>query len=120
MDAQSSCGWIIRTFGPPRVRLLLFFALTWLGIASLLVFLLHEGRQEAERKAESEVLGASALLEARLALTMRRVHGDLERLAASLPHDALKPVADARSGLLVRDVAWIPSFKRRLRIPVRL
>lgn len=96
MDAQSSCGWIARTFGPPRVRLLLFFALTWLGIASLLVFLLQEGRQEAERKAESEVLGASALLEARLALTMRRVQGDLEHLAVSLPHDALKPGAGAR------------------------
>lgn len=96
MVAQSSCGWFARAFGPPRVRLLLFFALTWLGIASLLVFLLHEGRQEAERKAESEVLGASALLEARLALTMRRVQGDLEHLAAALPRDALRPGADAR------------------------
>jgi hypothetical protein len=76
--------------------LLLFFALTWLGIASLLVFLLVEGRHEAERKAESEVLGTSALLEARLALTIRRVHGDLEHLAASLARDALKPGADAR------------------------
>ncbi len=96
MLEQSSCGWFARTFGPPRVRLLLFFALTWLGIASLLVFLLVEGRHEAERKAESEVLGTSALLEARLALTIRRVHGDLEHLAASLARDALKPVADAR------------------------
>ncbi|MBS1140309.1 MAG: diguanylate cyclase [Proteobacteria bacterium] len=90
MAAQSSCGWFVRTFGSPRVRLLLFFALTWLGIASLLVFLLFEGRNEAERKAQSDALGASALLEARLVVTLRRVHGDLEHFAASLPREALR------------------------------
>uniref|UniRef100_Q47A94 diguanylate cyclase n=1 Tax=Dechloromonas aromatica (strain RCB) TaxID=159087 RepID=Q47A94_DECAR len=78
------------------MRLLLFFALTWLGVASLLVFLLYEGRHEAERKAESDALGASALLVGRLEVIIRRIQGDLEHLAASLPHDALKPGAGAR------------------------
>lgn len=56
-----------------QVRLVVFFVLTWLGVAGLLAFLLEEGRQQAERKAEADALGVSALLEARLAGTIRRL-----------------------------------------------
>jgi diguanylate cyclase (GGDEF)-like protein/PAS domain S-box-containing protein len=78
-----------RAFGP-RVRLVLFFVFTWLGVALLLAFLLNEGRREAERKAPSAALGVTSLLEARLAATMRRLQGSLEHLAASLPREAIK------------------------------
>ena len=92
----SSSGQVIgRAFGP-RVRLVLFFVFTWLGVALLLAFLLIEGRHEADRKAPADALGATALLEARLASTMRRLQGSLEHLAASLPRDAFKPGAVGR------------------------
>jgi diguanylate cyclase (GGDEF)-like protein/PAS domain S-box-containing protein len=84
-----------RAFGA-RVRLVLFFVFTWLGVALLLVFLLNEGRREAERKVPSDALGVTSLLEARLAATMRRLQGNLEHLAASLPKDAFKPPAVGR------------------------
>ena len=91
MRLKSSSGrWIGRVFGP-RLRLVLFFLLTWLGVAVLLGFLLSEGRREAERKAHSDAVGVSALLEARLAATLRRLQGDLEDLSATLPRDAFKP-----------------------------
>lgn len=89
MDRPSSGQLFGRGFGP-RVRLVLFFVLTWLGVALLLAFLLNEGRHEAERRAESDVLGASSLLEVRLTATIKRLEGDLEHLAVSLPRDAFK------------------------------
>ena len=58
---NSSSQRIARVFAP-RVRLVLFFALTWLGVAILLAFLLNEGRREAERTAQSEALGISRML----------------------------------------------------------
>ncbi|MBS1145227.1 MAG: diguanylate cyclase [Proteobacteria bacterium] len=92
----SSSGQVIgRAFGP-RVRLILFFLLTWLGIAVLLVFLLNEGRKEAEQKAPADALAATAVLEARLEAVLRRLQGNLEHLAASLPKDALQPAALGR------------------------
>ncbi|UCV19554.1 diguanylate cyclase [Ferribacterium limneticum] len=75
---------------------MLFFVFTWLGVALLLAFLLNEGRREAERKAPSDALGVTSLLEARLAAAMRRLQGNLEHLAASLPRDAFKPAAVGR------------------------
>lgn len=90
MDRSSSGQLLGRAFGP-RIRLVLFFVSTWLGVALLLAVLLNEGRREAERKAVSEVLSVSALLEARLAATIRRVQGDLEHLAAALPREVFKP-----------------------------
>jgi diguanylate cyclase (GGDEF)-like protein/PAS domain S-box-containing protein len=92
MGISSSGQMIGRAFGP-RVRLVLFFVFTWLGIALLLAFLLNEGRREAERKAPADALGVTSLLEARLAATMRRLQGNLEHLAASLPRDAFRLAA---------------------------
>lgn len=87
MGISSSGQKIGRAFGP-RVRLVLLFVFTWLGVVLLLAFLLNDGRREAERKAPSAVLGVTSLLEARLAATMRRLQGNLEHLAASLPREA--------------------------------
>lgn len=95
MGITSSGRMIGSAFGP-RVRLVLFFVFTWLGVALLLAFLLNEGRREAERKAPSAALGVTSLLEARLAATMRRLQGNLEHLAASLPRDAFRPAAVGR------------------------
>jgi len=89
MGISSSGQMIGRAFGP-RIRLILFFVLTWLGVVLLLAFLLSDGRREAERKAPSDALGVTSLLEARLAATMRRLQGNLEHLAASLPKDAFR------------------------------
>lgn len=94
-DKSSSGQRIGRVFGP-RLRLVLFFVLTWLGVAVLLAFLLNEGRREAERKAQSDAVGVSALLEARLAATIRRLQGDLEDLSLTLPRDAFKPALVGR------------------------
>lgn len=95
MDKHASGTLFRRAFGP-RLRLVLFFALTWLGVAALLAFLLQDGYRAAERKAESDALAAAGLLEARLAITLRRVQGDLEHLAETFPPDAFKPVAAGR------------------------
>lgn len=87
---KSSAGQRFGRAIGPRVRLVLFFVLTWLGMAVLLGFLLAEGRREAERKAQSDALGVSTLLDARLAVTIRRLQGSLEHLAATLPRDAFR------------------------------
>lgn len=95
MGISTSGQMISRAFGA-RVRLVLFFVFTWLGVVLLLAFLLNEGRREAERKAPSDALGVTSLLEARLAATMRRLQGNLEHLAASLPRDAFTLAAVGR------------------------
>lgn len=95
MDRPVSGNGFHRAFGA-RMRLILFFALTWLGVAILLAFLLQDGYRAAEHKAESDALAAASLLEARLVTTLRRVQGDLEHLAESLPKDAFKPGAAGR------------------------
>lgn len=74
----------------PRLRLVLFFFLTWLGVAALLAFLLNEGHSEAQRKAQSDAAAVSALLEARLSATIRRLQGDLEYFVNSLPREAYR------------------------------
>jgi hypothetical protein len=68
----------------------LFSLLTWLGVACLMVFLLLAERRQVERKAESDALGVSTLLEARLAGILQRVQSDLEHLALSLPGEAFR------------------------------
>jgi len=95
MDKRASGTFFCRAF-EPRMRLVLFFGLTWLGGAALLAFLLYDGYRAAERKAESDALAAAGLLEARLVTTLRRVQGDLEHLVESLPADAFKSGAIAR------------------------
>jgi len=90
MDISSPGQLLGRAFGP-RVRLVLFFVFTWLGVALLLAFLLNEGRREAERKAPADALAVTSQLEGRLAATMRRLQGNLEHIAASLHQDAFKP-----------------------------
>lgn len=95
MDKCASGTLFRRAFGAPT-RLVLFFGLTWLGVAALLAFLLQDGYRTAERKAESDALSAAGLLEARLATTLRRVQGDLEHLVASVPGEAFKAGATAR------------------------
>ncbi len=92
MDMQASGMLFRRAFGA-RLRLVLFFALTWLGGAALLAFLLHDGYRAAERKAESDALVAASLLEARLATMLRCVQADLEHLAETFPRDAFKTAA---------------------------
>lgn len=76
-----------------QVRLVVFFLLTWLGVAGLVVFLLQEHRLQAERKAEADALAVSALLEARLSGTMQRLQADLEHLALTLPGEAFRQAA---------------------------
>lgn len=71
-----------------RGRLVLFCLLALLGIVSLVAFLLLAGLRQVERKAESEVLGISAILNVRLAGVLQRTHAELERLAQRLPADA--------------------------------
>ncbi|MBL8429402.1 MAG: diguanylate cyclase [Dechloromonas sp.] len=95
MDISSPGQKIARAFGP-RVRLVFFFAVTWLGFALLLVFLLSEGRREAERKIPVDALKLTSLLEVRLSATMRRLRGNLEHIAASLPQEAFKPATLGR------------------------
>lgn len=84
-----------RTFGA-QFRLVLFFVLTWLGVAVLLALLLSDARSAAGRKAESDARAAAGLLEARLAATLRRVQGELEHLVVSLPREAYRPAAGGR------------------------
>ncbi len=93
MKGETLCQVLGRAYRSPRVRLVLFFLLTWLGVACLVVFLLQEGRRQVERKAEADALGVSALLEARLAGTIQRVQADLEHLAVALPADAFRQTA---------------------------
>lgn len=96
-----------RAFSSSQVRLVLFFLLTWFGVACLVVFLLQEGRRQVERNAEAEVNAVSALLEARLSGAIQRVQAVLEHLAVTLPADAFghASVANFRSGV-VRDLGF--------------
>lgn len=95
MNPTSSGLRFGRAFGP-RVRLVLFFVLTWLGVAMLLAFLLNEGRRETERRAQSDAQATTALLEARLGAMLVRIEADLERLASTFPRDAFKQSVPGR------------------------
>lgn len=102
MEREAFGQCLGRALRSSQVRLVVFFVLTWLGVAGLLAFLLEEGRQQAERKAEADALGVSALLEARLAGTIRRLQATLEHIAATLPPEAFQASAKATQGEMVR------------------
>ncbi len=93
MEREAFGQLLLRAYRSSSFRLVLFCILTWLGVASLVFFLLQEGRQQVERKAEIEAQGVSAVLEARLAGVLQRVQSDLEQLAASLPAEVYAPGA---------------------------
>ena len=90
MEKEALAHTLWRLCRSSPVRLVLFSLLTWLAVACLMVFLLQEERRHAERKAEADALGISALLEARLAGIMQRVQADLEYLALTLPGEAYR------------------------------
>lgn len=93
MEKEALAHTLWRLCRSSPVRLVLFSLMTWLAVACLMVFLLQEERRHAERKAEADALGVSALLEARLAGILQRVQSDLEHLTLSLPGEAYR--ADA-------------------------
>lgn len=93
MEKEAFGQVLLRAYRSSSVRLVLFCILTWLGVASLVFFLLQEGRHQVERKAEIEAQGISAALEARLSGVLQRVHSDLEHLAATLPAEAYAQTA---------------------------
>ena len=82
MEKEALAHTLWRLCRSSPVRLVLFSLLTWLAVACLMVFLLQEERRHAERKAEADALGVSALLEARLAGILQRVQSDLEHLTS--------------------------------------
>lgn len=86
----------------PKGRLFIHFALMWLGIACLLAFLLHESRKGIERKIEADAVSIASLLEARLAVTLRRIQADAEHVAVSLPVGSLEPENGGRYRDLVQ------------------
>ena len=88
MDAYSS-GRFWRHPIKPQLRLVFFFVANLLGVAFLLAFLLWEGYCSAERQAETDSTNLAGVVETRLNSTLRRVHGDLEQIAATLPGGAL-------------------------------
>lgn len=91
MEKEAAAQLLLRAYRSSSVRLVLFCILTWLGVASLVLFLLQEGRQQVERKAEIEMQGVVSVLEARLLGVLQRVQSDLEQLAATLPAEIYAP-----------------------------
>lgn len=91
---------------PPAMRLVLFFLAAVVGAALLLLIVLRESYLEAERQAELDAQNLTGVLEARLGGVFRRVHANLEELAASLPKEALRPGVEARfRSQLTRELA---------------
>jgi diguanylate cyclase (GGDEF)-like protein/PAS domain S-box-containing protein len=87
---RSASGHSWRLVLGARGRQVLFFLLTWLGVASLVAFLLSEGHREAGRKAEAAAVHASVIVAERLSLQLQHLQADLGRLAASLPGEAFR------------------------------
>lgn len=71
----------------------MFFVATLVGAGILLAFVLGQVYREAGRQAETDARNVTGVLEARLNSTLRRVHTDLDHLAATLPMESLKPEA---------------------------
>jgi diguanylate cyclase (GGDEF)-like protein/PAS domain S-box-containing protein len=71
----------------------MFFVATLVGAGILLAFVLGQVYREAGRQAETDARNVAGVLEARLNATLRRVHADLDHLAATLPMESLKPEA---------------------------
>lgn len=76
---------------------MLLFALMWLGVACLLVFLLTEGRRGVERKAEADVMSIASLVDAQLAGSLRHLQSDLAQLALLLPRESFRHSAASAS-----------------------
>ena len=89
----------------PQGRLVTFFLATLVGAVLLLTFVLGEVYRQAGRQAETDAGNVAGVLEARLDATFRRMHADLEHLAASIPLDALEPGVDS---------SFRPSLESRL------
>jgi len=90
----------------PELRLVLFFVATLVGAVILLAFVLGQVYREAGRQAETDARNVAGVLEARLNATLRRVHANLDHLAASLPMESLKAEAvDAYKGRLGAELA---------------
>lgn len=89
MDALASRQSWRLAFGP-RGRQVFFFLLTWLGVASLVAFLLGEGYREARHTAEATTLHASQLVAERTRMALQQLQADLELLATSVPGDAFR------------------------------
>ena len=89
----------------PQGRLIAFFSATLVGSILVLAFVLSEVYKQAGRQAETDAGNVAGVLEARLDATFRRMHADLEHLAASIPLDALEPGVDS---------SFRPSLERRL------
>lgn len=85
----------VELLGKPGGRLVAFFLATLAGAVLLLAFVLGEVYQQAGRQAETDAGNVAGVLEARLDATFRRMHADLEHLAASIPLDALEPGVDS-------------------------
>lgn len=92
MSTARRYAFLSQRFGVP-----LFFLATWLAIAVLLTLLLMHERKELERKAETDALAISSLLNDKLQVILRRTYGDLSRLNATLsemgilnPQDSLR------------------------------
>lgn len=81
----------LRGFLSSRAGLPLFFVCALLGTFLLALFLLGRGYGEAGRQAENDARNVAGVLEARLSAGLRRLHADLEQLAAQLPPEALQP-----------------------------
>lgn len=96
MDKPASGQSLRRAFGP-RGRQVLFFLLTWLGVASLVAFLLGEGYREARRKAEAVTLHASERVAERVGLELQHLQAGLDQLAESVPGEAFGYGAGGRS-----------------------
>ncbi len=97
-----------------RGRQVLFFLLTWLGVASLVAFLLSEGYREARRKAEAATLHASALVAERVRLQLQHFQADLGGLAASVPGGGGRqgaPHGDALHGEMTRYLERHPEIR---------
>lgn len=74
----------------PEVRLILFFVAPMLGAGLLLAFVLSEVYRETGRQADTDIRNVVASLEASVDASLRRVHAELDDLAAVLPPELLK------------------------------
>ena len=94
MVTHASPLWI-ELLRKPGGRLVAFFVATLTSAVLLLAFVLGEVYSQAGRQAETEAGNLAGALEARLDATLRRIHADLEHLAANTPLDALAPGVDS-------------------------
>lgn len=96
-------------------RLLRLFLLALAGSGVLLLFVLAAAYREAGQQAEINARNTAGVLEARLEGTLRRIQGDLENIARSLPSAALSPAGGAAQrqsvgDLLARHAAHFPEI----------